>query len=84
MEYDSEYHNDPRQRVRDELRGSILESMGYTIFIFKKQHVYDPPVFDKMAKTVAKKLGRRIRPLTLKQSLARESLRSELLGDASL
>ena len=80
VEYDGEYHNDPQQAVRDELRRSILESMGYTVFVFKKQHIYNPLVFDKMALTVAAKLGKRVRPLTLKQQVAREMLRSELLG----
>ena len=80
VEYDGEYHNDPRQAVRDELRRSILESMGFTVFVFKKQHVYNPLVFERMVSAVAAKLGKRIRPLTLKQQIARESLRAELLG----
>lgn len=80
VEYDGEYHNDPQQATRDELRRSILESMGYTVFVFKKQHIYNPLVFATMAETVAAKLGKRIRPLTLKQELAREALRKELLG----
>jgi very-short-patch-repair endonuclease len=84
VEYDGEYHNDPRQAARDELRRSILESMGYTVFVFKKQHVYNPLVFDKMVSTVAAKLGRRIRPLSLKQQLARERLREELLGSETV
>ena len=84
VEYDGEYHNDPQQMVRDELRRSILESMGYTVFVFKKQHVYNPLVFDKMAATIAARLGKRIRPLTFKQSLARESLRYELLENDAL
>ena len=79
VEYDGGYHDDDRQAARDALRKSVLESMGYTVFTFKKWHVYNPLVFDEMAKTLAGKLGKRIRPLTVKQSLARDSLREQLL-----
>ena len=79
VEYDGAYHDDARQAARDALRKSVFESMGYTVFTFKRWHVYNPLVFDEMARALAKKLGKRIRPLTPKQSLARDSLRERLL-----
>lgn len=79
VEYDGSYHDDERQMARDALRKSVFESMGYTVFTFKRWHVYDPLVFDEMVKALAKKLGKRIRPLTAKQSFARDSLREQLL-----
>jgi hypothetical protein len=54
--------------------------MGYTVFTFKRWHVYNPLVFDEMVKALAKRLGKRIRPLTAKQSFARDALRKQLLG----
>ena len=80
VEYDGAYHDNPHQAARDALRKSVFESMGYTVFTFKRWHVYDPLVFDEMAKALAKRLGKRIRPLTAKQSFARDALREQLLG----
>ena len=80
VEYDGEYHNDPRQRIRDEKRRMLLESMGYTVITVKKQHVYDPLAFEGFAKLVAERCGKRLRPLTLKQRYARENLREALLN----
>ena len=80
VEYDGSYHDDARQTAQDALRKSILESMGYTVFTFKRWHVYNPLVFDEMVKALAGKLGKRIRPLTVKQSIARDALREHLLA----
>ena len=80
VEYDGAYHDDERQIAKDALRKSIFESMGYTVFTFKRWHVYNPLVFDEMVKALAKRLGKRIRPLTVKQSFARDALREQLLG----
>lgn len=79
VEYDGAYHDDARQAARDALRKSILESMGYTVFTYKRWHVYNPLVFDEMARALAKRLGRRVRFLTPKQSFARDALREQLL-----
>ena len=81
VEYDGAYHDDERQMARDSLRKSILESMGYTVITFKRWHLYNPVVFDEMAEALARKLGKRIRPLTVKQAFARDSLRAQLLAD---
>ena len=80
VEYDGSYHDDERQMARDALRKSIFESMGYTVFTFKRWHVYNPLVFAEMVKALAKRLGKRIRPLTAKQSFARDALREQLLS----
>ena len=79
VEYDGSYHDDVQQVARDALRKSILESMGFTVFTFKKWHVYNPLVFDEMVRALASKLGKRIRPLTVKQSFARDTLHEQLL-----
>ena len=79
VEYDGAYHDDPHQAMRDALRKSIFESMGYTVFTFKRWHVYSPLVFDEMVRALAKRLGKRIRPLNAKQSFARDALREQLL-----
>lgn len=81
LEYDGEYHNDPAQARKDEKRRVVLETLGYTVVAVKRQHVYDPITFDGVATMVAKKCGKRVRPLTTKQQLARELLRSGLLGE---
>ena len=78
--YESTYHDDARQTARDALRKSILESMGYTVFTFKGWHMYNPSVFDELVKALAGKLGKRIRLLTMKQSIARDALREHLLA----
>ena len=80
VEYDGAYHDEQRQAARDALRKSFFETMGYTVFTFKRWHVYNPLVFDEMVKALAKRVGKRIRPLTVKQSLARDGLRKQLLG----
>lgn len=80
VEYDGSYHDSEHQIARDAFRKSILENMGYTVFTFKRWHVYNPLVFDEMVKALAKRLGKRIRPLTAKQSFARDALRKQLLG----
>lgn len=79
VEYDGEYHNDPQQRIRDEKRRVLLETMGYTVLVVKKQQVYDPIAFASLAEVIAEKCGKRVRPLTLKQQYARENLRATLL-----
>ena len=81
VEYDGAYHDDPRQAARDALRKSVFETMDYTVFTFKRWHVYNPLVFDEMARALARKLGKRIRPLTSKQSFARDALRAQLLSE---
>lgn len=81
VEYDGEYHNDTDQSLKDEMRRSVLTSMGFTVHIIKKRQIYNPLAFDGAARTLAKQLGKRLRPLTLKQQYARDNLRSELLSD---
>ena len=81
LEYDGGYHNDPYQRVRDEKRRAVLESMGYTVAVAKKQQIYDPIAFDGLAHMLRRKLGLRSRSLTVKHQLAREALRETLLAN---
>ena len=80
VEYDGEYHNDPTQALKDEKRRVVLETLGYTVIVVKKQQVYDPIAFDGVAIMIAKKCGKRIRALSIKQQVAREQLREGLLG----
>ena len=82
VEYDGEYHNDPNQAIKDEMRHAVLASMGYTVYIIKKRQVYNPLAFDGAVRAIAKLMGKRIRPLTAKQQYARENLREELLGSS--
>ena len=78
VEYDGAYHDDERQASRDMTREILLKAMGYTVHRVKKHQVYNPEVFDAFAQMLAKALGKRIRPLTLKQSYARDALRAYL------
>ena len=78
VEYDGAWHNYGEQPIKDTLRKAIFESMGYTVYQLKKQHVYNPIMFDGIANTIAAKLGKRVRPLTSKQVYAREELRALL------
>ena len=80
VEYDGEYHNDPNQALKDEMRRAVMTSMGLTVRIVKKQQLYNPLAFDSTTKAIAKLLGKRLRPLTPQQRHAREELREELLG----
>ncbi|MDO4400838.1 MAG: DUF559 domain-containing protein [Coriobacteriia bacterium] len=80
VEYDGRYHESEWKTAQDSLRKTVLESMDYTVLQVKRWQVYDPLAFDKVACTIARRLGVRIRPLTLSQSLAREDLRRKLLG----
>lgn len=80
LEYDGEYHDGKAQALRDERRRMVLEAMGYSVIKVKKQHVYDPLVFGSFAETLAKRLGKRLRPLTSKQEFSRENLRETLLS----
>jgi len=79
IEYDGEYHNDPAQAAHDNKRRIVLETLGYHVETLKKQDVFDPIAFDRFATMLAKRLGKRVRPLTLKQEYAREALRESLL-----
>ena len=79
IEYDGEYHNDPAQAAHDNKRRIVLETLGYQVETLKKQDVFDPIAFDHFANMLAKRLGKRARPLTLKQEYAREALRESLL-----
>lgn len=79
LEYDGEYHDNPTQARRDEKRRAVLEMLGFTVIELKRQQVYDPVSFDAFATMIAKKCGKRIRPLTDKQAFAREQLRKGLL-----
>lgn len=79
IEYDGEYHNDPTQATRDAKRKMILEKLDFTVFTVKKQLIYDPLAFDAFALMLARKLGKRIRPFTAKQRIARDALRYSLL-----
>ena len=79
IEYDGEYHNDPTQAAHDNKRRIVLETLGYHVETLKKQDVFDPIAFDGFAAMVAKRLGKRVRPLSLKQQYAREALRESLL-----
>ena len=78
VEYDGSYHNEGAQATKDEVRKATLESLGYTVYRFKKQHIYDPVLFDRLALALAKRLNVRVRPLTPKQVHAREALRALL------
>jgi len=80
VEYDGKHHEDEAQRVKDEMRKVVLETMGYTVMQVKRHQVYNPLAFDNVATAIAKKLGKRVRPLTVKQSFARDRLREELLA----
>lgn len=81
VEYDGEYHNDPDQALKDQMRHAVLTSMGYTVHVIKKRQLYDPLAFDGAVRALAKKLGKRLRPLTLRQQYARENAREALLGE---
>ena len=80
IEYDGEYHNDPVQAAHDNRRRIVLEARGYHVETLKKRDVYDPIMFDTFATMLAKRLGKRIRQLALKQEYAREALREALLA----
>lgn len=82
VEYDGAYHDDPAQAREDEKRRAVLEAMGNTVVAIKRQQVYDPIAFDAFAQMIAKKCGKRVRPLTDSQQLAREVLRKGLLTKA--
>lgn len=79
VEYDGGYHDDQAQTIKDEKRRVVLETMGYTVVALKKQHVYDPLAFDEVAKMLARKFERRIKPLSVPQQIARGNLRASLL-----
>lgn len=80
VEYDGAYHDDPAQARKDEKRRAVLETLGYTVVAIKRQQLYDPIAFDGFATMIAKKCGKRIRPLTAKQRISRDLLRMGLLG----
>ena len=79
LEYDGEYHNNPDQALKDEMRRAVMTTMGYTVHVVKKRQVYNPLMFGETVRVIAKLLGKRLRPLTLKQEYARENLRKQLL-----
>ncbi|MDO4399613.1 MAG: DUF559 domain-containing protein [Coriobacteriia bacterium] len=78
LEYDGGYHRLEDQPLRDEMRASVLESMGYTVLRVKKEQAKNALAFDGVAHAVARHLKKRIRPLSLSQEHAREELRSKL------
>lgn len=79
VEYDGEYHDAADQSLHDEMRRAVLATMGYSVHVIKKRQIYDPLAFDGAATAIAKRLGKRLRPLTLGQQYARDDLRAALL-----
>ena len=79
VEYDGRYHLDEKQSVEDEMRKTVLEGMGYTVWRIKREQLYHPLAFDGVVCGIAKKLGKRMRPLSLSQAHARDELRGKLL-----
>ena len=79
VEYDGEYHDDSDQSLKDEMRRAVMASMGYTVRVVKKRQLFNPLAFDSTARALAKLLGKRLRPLSLRQSFARENLHEALL-----
>ena len=80
VEYDGRQHEEERQSKRDSLRITILEGRGYTVRRVMRHQLYHPLAFDSFASSIRSYLGIRKRPVTLKHQIAREQLRSELLG----
>lgn len=68
------------QIAKDDRRKTILESRGYTVRILKKQHLYNPALFQEFMETLQRDLDTRKQTLTLDHKFAREKLRKELLG----
>ena len=78
VEYDGGYHRLEDQPLWDEMRASVLESMGYTVLRVKKEQAKNALAFDGFAHAIARRLQKRIRPLSLSQEHAREDLRGKL------
>ncbi len=81
VEYDGRQHEEQGQSNYDAMRKTILEGRGYTVRQVKRQQLYNPLAFNKFARSVGSFLGVRQRPVTPKHRVAREKLRSVLLGE---
>ena len=79
VEYDGAYHGFGDQPLQDEMRKTVLESMGYTVMQLKKEQVENRLAFDGVVQAIARAIGKRLRPTTLSQDFAREELRAQLL-----
>ena len=80
IEFDGRQHEEEQQSKYDALRQTVLENRGYTVLRIMRHQMYNPIAFDGFASTARKFLGIRTRPVTAKHQLAREELRSKLLG----
>ena len=78
VEYGGKYHEYGYQPVKDEMRRTVLESMGYTVMEVKYEQMKGWAACDSIANTLARALGWRMRPLTLGQEYKRQELRRKL------
>lgn len=83
VEYDSAfYHFDSERQSGDARRRSALAILGYTIVTVSKGQVIDGGAFNRLAKQLAKLLGKRLRYVDPEFTRRHLELRKELFGSA--
>lgn len=81
LEYDSDaWHASSEKLNRDSLRRGRLEALDIHVISVTKRQVYDPIEFDKLAKTVAASLEKRLRFRTENWYGRQCELRQQVLG----
>ena len=81
VEYDSKkYHTAEEKQERDAIRRNMLQYKGVQVITATRVQVNRPAQFDKLAKQVARAIGKRVRPVEREHIAARNDLRKTLFS----
>ncbi len=81
LEYDSKlYHTAEEKQERDAIRRNMLQYKGVRVITATRVQVNRPEQFDKLAKQVARAVGKRMRTVGKEHIAARDDLRETLFS----
>ena len=83
VEYDSDkFHADAGKIARDAMRRNALAAMDITVITVTNSQMRNAEEFDRVARTIARRLGRPVPRETTEFRRARADLRTRLLGNS--
>lgn len=80
VEYDGSDHNDPEQRMLDDTKTHVLQSMGYLVIRITWEILRNPREFDSRMRLLGERLGITVPPTTREFERRRTELRTTLFG----
>lgn len=78
VEYDGDPHDDPRQKLQDDLKSHVLREMGFEVFRISWDILSDVREFDYRARMLGARLGEPV-PFSTREFLSRRSRLREAL-----